>query len=143
MQGPSCRVLRKREVLARLGGITDTTLWRWRKEGDFPEPVLLNPNARNPHVAWLEAEVDEWIASRPRGSGRAMAPDVYARNAERHRAAAGSRRVPTGRAALLPVEGRRRVPDAAQQAARVMLKPVEERHRRAEVDQRAETVEGE
>jgi hypothetical protein len=38
-----------------------TTLNRWIKEQGFPAGRLLGPNTR----AWVESEVDAWIASRP------------------------------------------------------------------------------
>jgi len=37
------------------------TLHRLIRDHEFPPGVLITPNAR----AWDEAEVDEWIASRP------------------------------------------------------------------------------
>jgi predicted DNA-binding transcriptional regulator AlpA len=120
VQAPSSRVLvRMQKVLAKCGGITASTLHRYRQLGGFPEPIILNPGAKNPHIAWYEDEVDGWIASRPRGNGRAMAPEVYERHAKRHRGAAASPRhvMPRGRVALLSVEERdRRRAEVAQRA---------------------------
>ena len=53
------RVLRSREVTQRVG-LSRTTIWRLRQQGDFPAPRRLSTNA----VGWLEEEIDHWIASR-------------------------------------------------------------------------------
>jgi prophage regulatory protein len=53
------RVLRCREVTVRVG-LSRTTLWRLRRQGDFPAPRQLSANA----VGWIEEEIDQWIASR-------------------------------------------------------------------------------
>ena len=55
------RVLRLDEVVARVG-LSKSTLWRYIDEGDFPSPIKLGPRASG----WIEHEIDEWIASRPR-----------------------------------------------------------------------------
>ena len=60
------RVLRLHEVLERVG-LSKSTLWRYINEGDFPKPIKLGPRASG----WIEEEVDDWIASRP----RAVNPD--------------------------------------------------------------------
>ena len=39
-----------------------TQAWRDAKAGSFPSPVKTGPNS----VAWLEHEIEEWLASRPR-----------------------------------------------------------------------------
>lgn len=54
------RVLSAQDVSDQLG-IGRTTLWRWEREGRFPRRRQLGPN----RVGWLEAEVDEWLESRP------------------------------------------------------------------------------
>jgi prophage regulatory protein len=54
------RLLRLPEVRARTG-LGRTTLWRRELAGDFPRRRRLGPSA----VAWLESEVEAWIASRP------------------------------------------------------------------------------
>jgi predicted DNA-binding transcriptional regulator AlpA len=60
-------LIRKAEVLRRIGGVDQATLWRWIKAGQFPEPVVVNPDAGRQMVAWREHEVEAWIAARPRG----------------------------------------------------------------------------
>ena len=62
------RLLVRAVVLARVGGVSRETLWRWIREAGFPEPVRLNPTGT--HIAWRESEVNAWIASRTRGGGR-------------------------------------------------------------------------
>jgi prophage regulatory protein len=53
------RVLRSREVSVRVG-LSRTTVWRLRQQGDFPAPRQLSANA----MGWTEEEIDQWIASR-------------------------------------------------------------------------------
>ena len=42
---------------------TETHLHRLMKAGTFPEPVKLG-QARNSRKAWLEQEIDDWMAAR-------------------------------------------------------------------------------
>jgi prophage regulatory protein len=56
------KILRKPGLVAKIGQ-SYPTIWRKIGDGDFPQPVQLGPNS----VGWIEEEVDEWIASRPRG----------------------------------------------------------------------------
>nr|WP_219918436.1 AlpA family phage regulatory protein [Rhodanobacter sp. PCA2] len=62
----STRLLRLREVLHRIG-VGRTTLYRWVRLGQFPRPRSLTPNGST--VAWMEAEVEAWITSKPATSG--------------------------------------------------------------------------
>ena len=55
------RVLKLHEVVARVG-LSKSTVWRYIGEGDFPPPIKLGPRASG----WIEQEIDDWIASRPR-----------------------------------------------------------------------------
>lgn len=57
------KIIRTTELLDRLG-ISESTLHRWRKAGEFPEPRKLGGRA----VGWTEREVEAWIDSRPRAS---------------------------------------------------------------------------
>ena len=43
--------------------LSAVTIWRLEKSDQFPKRV----NITSARVAWVEEEVDEWIASRPRG----------------------------------------------------------------------------
>ncbi|MFQ5510058.1 MAG: helix-turn-helix transcriptional regulator [Leptospirillia bacterium] len=55
------RIIRLREVSARVG-LSRSTIYEKISVGDFPAPVSLGGR----RVGWWEAEVDEWITSRPR-----------------------------------------------------------------------------
>lgn len=43
--------------------LSGVTIWRLERAGDFPKRV----NITSSRVGWVEEEIDEWIASRPRG----------------------------------------------------------------------------
>jgi len=47
------------EVKERIG-LSETTIWRIRKAGNFPKPVEVSPN----RIAWVEQEVEDWLAER-------------------------------------------------------------------------------
>ena len=53
------RLLRLKDVL-KLTGLSATTIWRKENSGIFPARVKLGGNS----VAWLEAEVFDWINSK-------------------------------------------------------------------------------
>jgi predicted DNA-binding transcriptional regulator AlpA len=71
------RLLRKPAVLDRVGYKNWVSIWKLIQRGEFPQGVVLNPNCKNPPVAWLESEVEAWIASRPAGAGRRLSPEAY------------------------------------------------------------------
>lgn len=51
------------QQVIRLTGLSRTTIWRLERAGKFPERLRLSAH----RVGWYQAEVAEWIASRPRG----------------------------------------------------------------------------
>jgi len=53
------RLLSKREVLARVG-LTYVTLWKWMRSGKFPRAREVGGK-----IAWLESEINTWIANLP------------------------------------------------------------------------------
>lgn len=53
------RLISKPEVCDRVG-VTFPTIWKWMREGKFPRSRELGGKA-----AWIEAEVEAWIASLP------------------------------------------------------------------------------
>lgn len=58
---PPAEFVRAPALAARLG-IGEVTLWHWRRDGLIPPPVRLGPNV----VAWPEATIRAWMATRPR-----------------------------------------------------------------------------
>jgi prophage regulatory protein len=62
----SRNILRKRAVQQRTG-LSDTTIWRREKAGDFPARVQLTEAGA---VGWYEDEVDAWVHDRVRGLGK-------------------------------------------------------------------------
>ena len=59
------KILKLKEVVY-LTGLSRVTIWRLEQRGDFPTKIVLSPN----RVGWLEDEVSDWIASRPRISSQ-------------------------------------------------------------------------
>jgi len=53
------RFLRKPEVI-KLVGLSDTTIWRMEKRGEFPQRRQLSQRA----VGWLSDEVFSWMENR-------------------------------------------------------------------------------
>ena len=60
------RLLTRAEVEKRCG-LGTSTVYRLMAAGHFPAPLRLTPGA----VRWRSDEIDEWIASRPRGGSGA------------------------------------------------------------------------
>lgn len=46
-------------------GLSTSTLYRLMRQSDFPNPIKVGPRA----VRWLESEIADWVASRPRATG--------------------------------------------------------------------------
>jgi predicted DNA-binding transcriptional regulator AlpA len=66
VSGP-VRVLSKKEVLERLGGISHVTLWSWIKAGAFPPARVLGPGqGHRSRMGWLSTEVEQWLLNAPR-----------------------------------------------------------------------------
>lgn len=59
---PEPTMLKIREVMARVG-LARPTLYRMMQAGTFPKPIKVTSHA----ARWPVAEVDAWLASRPRG----------------------------------------------------------------------------
>jgi prophage regulatory protein len=56
---PGDRLLSRREVLDRVG-VSYPTLWHWMRAGTFPRSRDIGGK-----VAFIESEVDRWIANLP------------------------------------------------------------------------------
>lgn len=53
------RLLSRREMLAKVP-VSYPTVWKWMREGTFPRSRDIGGK-----VAWIEHEIDDWIAARP------------------------------------------------------------------------------
>lgn len=68
------RIIRLPEVMKKTS-LGRTTLYRMSKFGDFPESVSLGGKA----MGWVEAEIDNWIASRMAARQRTPAASTASR----------------------------------------------------------------
>jgi prophage regulatory protein len=48
------------KVQELVGGMSQPTIWRMRRNGTFPQPVAISPN----RIAWREADVVAWVETR-------------------------------------------------------------------------------
>jgi prophage regulatory protein len=48
-------------TVVEMTGLSNVTLWRMEKTGDFPKRRQISPN----RIAWLEKSVIEWMETRP------------------------------------------------------------------------------
>ena len=51
--------------LQQLVPLSRTTIWRGVRDGRFPAPIVISPG----RVAWLEAEILDWISNQRRATG--------------------------------------------------------------------------
>ena len=51
------------QYVINVTGLSRTTIWRLERRGDFPNRLRLGQNS----CGWVAQEVEDWIASRPRG----------------------------------------------------------------------------
>lgn len=59
------RMLRPADVVAKTGR-SRVTIWRDIRNGTFPPPIELGPNA----IGWPESEIENWLNSRTRRTYR-------------------------------------------------------------------------
>ena len=59
----STKILSKPAVRERIG-VSDTTLWRLERRGEFPKAIKLSPG----RVGWREADIEQWIEQRAAGT---------------------------------------------------------------------------
>jgi prophage regulatory protein len=62
----SRNIIRKPAVRQKTG-LSDTTIWRLQKAGEFPPRVQLTDAGL---VGWFEDEVDRWVHERVRAGGK-------------------------------------------------------------------------
>ncbi len=53
------RIIRKPELFSKIG-LSDGTILRLEKQGNFPRRITLGRNS----VGWLDSEVNEWLAKK-------------------------------------------------------------------------------
>lgn len=53
------KIIRKPALFSKIG-LSDATIWRMEKKGDFPKRLRLGGNS----CGWLETEVNQWIEGR-------------------------------------------------------------------------------
>ena len=71
--------LLKRPEVESITGLSRATIYSKLQQGTFPPPVRLGANS----VAWLESDIDGWIAALPRARlARTDPADCRARAAE-------------------------------------------------------------
>ena len=61
--------LLSRFEVEELSGLSCSTLYRLMRSGLFPEPIKVGPRA----VRWRQADLDDWLKSRPKATGQAAA----------------------------------------------------------------------
>ena len=54
------QIIRKADLFSKIK-LSDTTIWRMEKRGQFPPRRRIGPN----RVAWLKSEIEDWMADRP------------------------------------------------------------------------------
>ena len=60
MHNNAPKLLSWRTVRSMIGNLGRTTWWRLMRAGKAPRPIRISPG----RVAWLEADILEWIASK-------------------------------------------------------------------------------
>jgi predicted DNA-binding transcriptional regulator AlpA len=59
-QTPPERLIPKKEMLSRVGGLSYPTIFEWIRQGKFPPGRDCGGR-----VCWIESEVTAWIVNRP------------------------------------------------------------------------------
>jgi predicted DNA-binding transcriptional regulator AlpA len=75
---PSATTLLRGKEVARRVGRHLSTLWVWARRGEFPVPVVLNPNSRRKVVGWRESDVEAWLNSPPQRPAAPISERAYA-----------------------------------------------------------------
>ncbi len=59
------KLLTRRQVQDRIGGVGTSTLYRWVREGSFPAPLKIGGKC----VRWRSDEIEVWLQNCPRATG--------------------------------------------------------------------------
>ena len=46
--------------------VSESTIYRWMDEGNFPRPLKLGPRSKQSPMRWIRRDVSDWIKTRPR-----------------------------------------------------------------------------
>lgn len=77
-------LLRKKDVITLVGGVNQSTLYRWERDGKFPRRVCVNGL-----VFWRAEEVFAWLQNTPqRRTAYPLPPASQPKRAARQQAAA-------------------------------------------------------
>ena len=60
MRDGAARLIRLNATRQKAGGVATSTIYDWMNREGFPKPIRIGVRA----VAWVESEVDDWIAQR-------------------------------------------------------------------------------
>lgn len=58
---PERQILRVADLEAQLG-LSRTTIWRMRRDGEIPQPIRISANT----IGWPDHVIDQWLAERPK-----------------------------------------------------------------------------
>jgi prophage regulatory protein len=58
----------------KLTSLSGATIWRLRRQGQFPEPIRLSPG----RMGWRRADIEQWLSERQAVHGR-MRPSPHPR----------------------------------------------------------------
>jgi predicted DNA-binding transcriptional regulator AlpA len=59
------RLISWTELAPMIGGVDPATVYRWEKQGLFPQRIKLSrAGGKSGRVAWSEAEVQRWLEER-------------------------------------------------------------------------------
>ena len=71
----SIRLIYKPELLA-LVGVSYGSIFSWMRRGKFPLAREIGPGGRTCRIAWVESEIQDWLAARPPRRMKAPANSV-------------------------------------------------------------------
>ena len=52
--------------ISKILGVSRSTIYKWVEEGSFPKPVHFGDATKNSTMRWVQSELEEWLAKRPR-----------------------------------------------------------------------------
>jgi len=56
MENKDKKIIR-RSKLAEIFGVSETTIWRWQRDGVIPQPIRLGPRM----IGWLSSDISEFL----------------------------------------------------------------------------------